>query len=65
MNIFNLKIFIIKKYEEEKAKIKKEFEFLRVIRKNLEKPIITDPEEYNKWLDCYYKVRNNIIEFRI
>lgn len=54
-----------KKLNEQKAKIKKEFDFLRVIRMNLEKPVIADPEEYNKWLDCYYKVKNNILDFKI
>lgn len=54
-----------KKLGEEKAKMKKEFDFLRVIRKKLDKPVISDAEEYNKWLDCYYKVRNNILNYEI
>ena len=54
-----------KKLNEQKAKLKKEFEFLRVVRAYLDKPIVNDPEEYSKWLDCYYKIRNNILDFKI
>lgn len=54
-----------KKLNEEKAKMKKEFEFLRIIRSYLDEPIIIEAEEYNKWLDCYYKVRNNILDYKI
>lgn len=54
-----------KKLNEEKTKIKKEFEFLRVIRNYLDKAMVSDPEEYNKWLDCYYKVRKNILDYKI
>ena len=54
-----------KKLNELKAEIKKEYDFLREIRKILNSKIITDPKEYNDWLKCYYKIRNNIMNFKI
>lgn len=54
-----------KKLNDLKTKIKKETDFLKIIRLQLEKPVIADPEEYNKWLDCYYKVRDNILKLKI
>ena len=53
------------KIDHLKSEIKKEENFLKYIKPMLEKPVIVDPDEYKKWLDIYYIIKEKILNYKI
>lgn len=54
-----------KKLNQLKSEIKKEENFLKYIKPMLEKPVIADPDEYKKWLECYYYIKEKILSYKL